>query len=311
MVESESEQPISPPDERHTSADSSSLDLSPFRTLSRRHRRILAVLIPLAVVAIVYAVEFNRRHEEVQRLVNEIKNSGGEVYMKSPLYYRLFARMRDHLTFPETMVFLQGDRIDDEWLRQRDDLAVLDIDILSVAQSPLSGRELARLVQKHSLKQLTTSFLADSDLVAVALSDSKSLRCAGFGDSDLTDAGLRTLPLENLNVVDVGNSAVTPDGLQELNRCRQLNALWLDGRQFDDSIADILHKKQVHYLSLEGESVTDEDLRLVARMDIRRIELAGTSVTQDGVADLQVALPNCQIRIYEDPDPPHEESTSD
>jgi hypothetical protein len=160
----------------------------------------------------------------------------------------------------------------------------------------------ARLVDKHPIQTLQAHGVAQSDLIAKALSTSTSLQVANFSYADLTDGGFRMLPLELLEGVSVAESAVTSNGLEELRRCRQLNWAELDGQQFDESVAGLLcGQLKVKILSLSGDKVTDEDLAQIHGTALLRVVLNDTAVTPQGIATLRRTLSKCQFRVYNSP----------
>jgi hypothetical protein len=75
--------------------------------------------------------------------------------------------------------------------------------------------------------------------------------------------------------------------------------VWLDGRQFDDSVGELLRRqKQIWFLSLAGNDVTDTHLARMHGMSVQRVELTDTSVTSAGIEALKESLPDCQVRVY-------------
>lgn len=290
-----------PPYDRHgLSVATSTLHPQPFRMLSPLHRRILAVLAPLAVVAVVWAYEFDQRNQEVQRLVNEITNAGGYVMLETPLWRKYLARWRGHLFYRWTWVCIHGTAIDDEWLRERDYLTAFNIDFLAIGDCSVTVEGVAGLIERHSIEDIIVPNFHDCDAIAASLGAEKSLCGVSFSDTDLSDAGFRQLPLEQLTVISVEGTRVTPRGLLELKRCRRLSRVSLDGRQFDDAVAELLgEQRQIDHLCLFGEVVSDDHLAQIEEMNVRRVELTGTCVTQEGIAALRIALPKCQIRIYD------------
>jgi hypothetical protein len=279
------------------------LDMPLFRTLTPRHRRVLAGLIALAVMAVVCTAEFIRQRHEFLSLAAEIRDAGGAIYAGSPLYERLIARWSNSFPLDETMVGLDGDRIDGDWLRRHDNLNGLTIEVLYVGDCPLSGPEVALLIEQHPITFLSVGSIPNSDVIARALGTSKSLQGALFWDSDLTNSGFCLLPLEILERVDVPGTAVTSKGLKELRRCRKLEEIPIDGRQFDESVAKLIcGQLQISKLSLRGKDVTDDHLARIYGMSLRSVVLRETSVTQQGIAALKKSLPKCQIRVYNRPE---------
>ncbi|MBL8848576.1 MAG: hypothetical protein JNG89_02790 [Planctomycetaceae bacterium] len=301
-----------PPDERRVSGASSSLVISPLRTLSPLHRRFVYFLIVSSAITAVWTIEFIRQRQAVLNLAAEVTNAGGSVQLKATLFQRLYARWRNYLAYRDTHVSLTGDMIDGEWLLQHDDLEPLSVDVLLVKDSRLRGPEVARLIERHPIHHLSVENVPDCDAIAQALSASTTLQIASFDDSDLTDAGLRLLPLEDLYVIAVADSQVTPQGLQALARCRELTQIWLDGRQFDESVVDLIRgQEHLTMLFLKGEEITDAHLAWIERMNLRCVEFTDTSVTPEGIAALRAKLMNCRVRIWTSRIPPPDAKPSE
>lgn len=64
----------------------------------------------------------------------------------------------------------------------------------------------------------------------------------------------------------------------------------------DEGLADLLRLSRVDSLDLHGQPITDAGLLHVMRLrKLRRLNIKETQVTAKGAADLQQALPNCDI----------------
>lgn len=271
-----------------------------FQTLTPRHRRFLAVLVVLFVSAAVWILEFGQRRMRVNSLIAEITASGGIVSIRAPLWQQYVASWRGQVVLtPMTHVVLRGQAFDDRWLREHDDLAALEIDFLMIDNCPMTAAGLSGVVSRHPIEFFWVENVQDCDAVAALLAGKRSLVCVSFDGTDLSDAGFRQLPLEELAVVSVQGTRVTPTGLQELKRCRRLGQLWLDGRQFDDRVAEVLRfQSQDFCLFLAGKDVTDAHLARLHGMPIWRVELNDTTVTSEAIASLKESLPDCQVRVY-------------
>ncbi len=96
------------------------------------------------------------------------------------------------------------------------------------------------------------------------------------GSKDLTDNGLKYFAsLKHLKSLALCYSNVTDAGLKRLSALHQLGWLWLTGTQVTD--AGLQHLKTLDHLEM--------------------LILNETQVTKGGVADLQKALPHCQIEF--------------
>jgi hypothetical protein len=118
---------------------------------------------------------------------------------------------------------------------------------------------------------LSAADVQHADEVAAALGTKRQLWLLHLGESDLSDAGFRRLPLENLRELDVAGSNVTPGALADLSRCRQLTGLTIDGHQFTAEFAEQLRRLPYLKLTLRGSSVTDEHVRAHHRLPLGEV----------------------------------------
>jgi hypothetical protein len=66
----------------------------------------------------------------------------------------------------------------------------------------------------------------------------------------------------------------------------------------DDQLADLAGSKQLRILWLSGTNVGDEGIEhLKALRSLQIVHLTNTQVTREGAAELERALPRCQITI--------------
>src|SRR6516162_4962276 len=133
-------------------------------------------------------------------------------------------------------------------------------------------KELAGLKQLETLN-LTSTQISDSGLKD--LTELSQLRCLDLGETRITDVGLSALAgLNQLQTLDLSETQISDAGLKELAGLKQLQWLELeDTRVSDDSLNELAGLKQLEFLSLHG-----------------------TRVTSKGVAELQKALPKCEIK---------------
>jgi len=261
-------------------------------------RRLVTIGAVIVAAGVLLAAETHRRQARLNRLIEEITASDGFVMVETPHWLRYVSSWRRHMWMPKTQVCLSGPTFDDHWLREHDDLAALEIDDLMLDHCSMTADGLRGVISRHPIQYFAAYSIADCDSIAALLSDKRSLSCARFSKTDLSDAGLRSLPLETLVVVPVDGTRVTPGGLGELRRCRQLNSVSLDGSQFDDSVAELLASADRYFvLCLVGRDVTDGHLKRVHAMNNGHVWLTDTSVTAQGVAALKAARPDCRVRI--------------
>ncbi len=116
----------------------------------------------------------------------------------------------------------------------------------------------------------------------------------------VTDAGLPALAeLPNLRVLHLGNTRITDAGMADLAELTQLEWLSLQNTPITDAgLQELAELTNLQSLYLEGTQVTDAGLTVFAEMEsLRILDLYNTQVTDDGVAELQAALPECEIRL--------------
>jgi hypothetical protein len=262
-------------------------------------RRGIIVLLVIAVLVTGMFLEIVRRNESRKRLVAEIKAAGGPVDLGSPPLDRLIRRLR-HAPYNGTSVTLVGPTFDGKWLQERDNLAGLDIDNLILQDSPLSDAELAALLDEHPITYLWAENFSLNTQGVAALARNKTLRLLYVPGSDLEDTGFAALPLEQLTEIHVANTRVTAKGLLAVKRCRQLDSVFLDGKQFDREVAAVLHElENLDLVGFVGPTVTDDDAALAQKLTrIERMNLIDTSVTAEAVDALKKALPECDVDAW-------------
>jgi hypothetical protein len=127
------------------------------------------------------------------------------------------------------------------------------------------------------------------ELVTLSLSGER------IGDMGLRKLG--TLPaLENLFLVE---TSVGDAGLAELRWFPRLAVLQLyETKVTDEGLRNLAEENQeLVELSLVGCRITDQGLEAIAQLkQLKLLALDRTGVTAAGVAGLQIALPECEIR---------------
>jgi hypothetical protein len=88
------------------------------------------------------------------------------------------------------------------------------------------------------------------------------------------------------------------EDLDQLCEIRRLAVLSFPGRQVsDDGLRTVSELRGLILLGLDGASISDSGLRNLEKMStLRGLYLRGCpNVTEEGVAQLQKALPNCKV----------------
>jgi len=149
---------------------------------------------------------------------------------------------------------------------------------LMLSHTSVDDAGLAHLKQLTALRDLCLDGTAVTDSGLSHLRDLTSLGGLALDETQITSAGIRHLEgLHDLFWITLSSTKIHDDGLQYLRSMRRLESLDLDYTNVTDSALE-------HLTGL----TTLTELRLV-----------GTKVTPNGVAKLQVALPNCKTVLAE------------
>lgn len=261
-------------------------------TQHRRRKRwfLLAALLLASIFTIGHRL---RQDAHQRRLIAEIRAAGGKVRDSRSLLSRI-RHWYEYDIFPKNLrtVNLEGGNIDHAWLRDHDWLSGMDIQALFVDDG-IAEPDLIRLIQTHPLREFYGNGLQMTDGVANALAGKRRLQRLGPTNCRLTDDQFARLPLEQFDDLSLVGTEVTPNGLQQLRRCKSLNTISLDGTQFTGETADVLASlRTVTDVSLSGGEVTDVHLDWVLRITtLRGIRLNNTNATQQACATLEADLP--------------------
>lgn len=268
-----------------------------------RSRRIvsrvaIAALFLLPVVVLVGLARL--RQERAQHLAIEIRAKGGQAFLPPSVFENVRSWWSDDFwQNSDTFVALQSAELDGVWLRNHDFLADLSISNLQVFG--VDPSDVALLVEVHAVKRFSAPMYEGVDSLVPVLAAETELAELKLSSSDLTDSGFRALPLEQLQSLDIEGAKVTPEGLDELRRCRQLEWLTLDGIQFDEAVARTLTSVvSLDRLELIGPDVTDQHCRLLPQLNhVSEVVFYGHSVTPAGLSELRSQMPNCRITVDE------------
>jgi internalin A len=113
------------------------------------------------------------------------------------------------------------------------------------------------------------------------------------GDADLTELS----GLQHLQTLDLGSTDVADAGLKWLAGLQQLKELYLNITKVSDAgLKELASLKQLEYLRLSDTKIGDSGLKALAGLQqLQYLELDRTQVTKKGVAELQKALPKCDV----------------
>lgn len=289
---------LSPPSDTRERGDneirSSRQEMTP------RHKKGLLVVAGCCVVLGALGVALEIRHaQRIRDAVIEIRWFGGYVY-PAPL-------MRDqpsmlgqlkawwdtaaHFKTRQTVHFYDDPCVDSAWLRSQDYLSALSISKLELDCSAVQADDVSRLIEQHSPEKLFVEHLRNADEIVDALAADPHIKELYICESDLADAGLQQLPLEQLTHLGISGTQVTADGLRELRRGIRIRLLRIDGQQFNGTGTEVVRSLPVlSTLELNGASVTDEHLQPLHGFDqLKVVDLINTSVTAGGYNELSRA----------------------
>jgi hypothetical protein len=139
--------------------------------------------------------------------------------------------------------------------------------------------------------------LTDGDIRAVA--GLKQLQVLDLTWTNISDAGLKELAgLPHLRELSLGSTKISDAGLKELAGFKQLQVLVLSGTPISDAgLKELAGLKQLRVLGVGSTPISDAGLKELAGLQqLRYLDLCfNFDVTHQGVAELQKALPACEI----------------
>ncbi len=102
-------------------------------------------------------------------------------------------------------------------------------------------------------------------------------------------------------VLILGGTKITDDGLKNLVGLTRLNALWLaDTKITDDGLKHLRMLRNMRWLDLHGTKIQGPGLQhLDGLIMLRRLELTSTAVKETGINRLLRVLPACEV-IHDD-----------
>ena len=202
---------------------------------------------------------------------------------------------------------------------------VASIHYLDLAYTPVTDTGLTHLSGLTNLSVLRLGSMKVGDAGMAHLRNLTRVRQLTLFNTRVGDAGLEHLKnLTALTYLDLSVTQVTDAGLPALARFSKLEHLELNGlpKVSDAGLAHLKHLTNltelqcattsvgdaglVHLkdltklalLSLSGTQVTDAGLEHLKNLDrLKELDLYDTRVTATGAAELQKALPKCQIRF--------------
>jgi hypothetical protein len=172
---------------------------------------------------------------------------------------------------------------------------------LSLTDETVTDAGLAYLRDLPAIKELdlsSASGVTDAGLIDIARL--KGLEQLVLDGTSVTGNGIVHLQaLPKLKLLYLRNTPMTDAGLSYLNGVSGLQNLHLDGTGITDAgLGCISGLSDLSELSLQQTAVTDAGLIHLRLPKLRLLAVSKTSVTIEGAAQLQAALPNCQVNGY-------------
>lgn len=264
---------------------------------------IALVLLPISLYLLVTGVNDLRERE----LVSEIEAGHGTVVRETSEWDRWMGEMVDaksgirmYRSTDGAIVRLDGNVFDNVWIRDHDYLKALPISTLTLNKANISGTDLAQLVGSHPLRELYAAEVEVSPEVLEGILQQQRLKLLHLRGCKFEDQQFVRLPLEQMEQIYIEQTQVTPQGLQDLQRCSRLSYLGIDGHQLNDGTATLLAAMpNLRMLNVVGAEVTDAHIRRLHGMQqLNQVMLVQTSATAEGMAALRSSIPGCIVLAY-------------
>jgi hypothetical protein len=195
---------------------------------------------------------------------------------------------------------------------------------LSLKQLPIDDERLARLPDFPLLQYLGLDGTRVGDEGLKTLARYPHLQVLWLDNTPITDAGLaHLLPLTKLRTLYLPSTNTAGPGLAELRALPSLTSLSLKGVKLsrdslkhvaqleqleslgldmtnvnDDQLADLSGLSRIRVLWLSGTPIGDPGIHnLKSLHSLQMLHLTDTQVTPDGAAEIQRALPGCQLML--------------
>lgn len=270
-----------------------------------RRRKLAIVVVAVAGLAAILIV--GDRYIEGRRraaLLRDIVQAGGAATFSGgsggavDALLAIFGDRQVRRGDPRCDVLLRGSRFNDQWLADHDDLQGLPIKSLLIEETQLSPEGACRLIEAHQIDTINAPGLPLTDEHLRRAAAHSTLRFLNLNRTNLTDAALSRLQPDELLVLYVGGTQVTPAGLATLRGAPRLLALGIDGRQFTPELVDMLDTlPRLQNLVLTGPEITDAHLsRVVGMSQIKLLLLERTSVTPAAAAAFREQRSDCRLQ---------------
>jgi hypothetical protein len=169
---------------------------------------------------------------------------------------------------------------------------------LSLGGTPITDAGLEHLKGLTKLEALSLSRTHVTDAGMKHLREMTELKGLWLDGTQVTDAGLEHLrELSKLEYLYLSRTGIADAGLKHLQELANLQYLDLTQTEVGDADLEHLERLPQQTLILSDTKVTDDGLRhLQTLTSPGNLYILRTHVTDKGVAKLQQAWPNCEIR---------------
>jgi hypothetical protein len=144
--------------------------------------------------------------------------------------------------------------------------------------------------------------VSDEQLAGLKALKDVPLRDLTVASARMSDAGMAHIAkLSSVRYLYLSACGqVTDEGLAHLKKMADLEQLWVTANTqiTDEGMNSLAELKKLRWLSLSGcKRVTDAGARELKKLSgLKFVFFGGTGVTDAGVADLQKALPQCEVK---------------
>lgn len=173
-----------------------------------------------------------------------------------------------------------------------------DLQYLGLDGTRIGNEGLKKVASYRQLQVLWLDNTAVTDAGLIYLQSLTSLRTLYLPGTSTAGPGLAELRhLPSLMSLSLKGVKLTSDSLKHVAQLEQLESLGLDQTNVtDDQLAALAGLARLRIVWLSGTQVSDaavEHLKAIRSLEV--VHLSDTQVSSEGAAELQHALPNCQV----------------
>lgn len=168
----------------------------------------------------------------------------------------------------------------------------------------IRDEDLPPIERLGSIRHLWFDETRVTDAVMPRIGRLHRLESLGLTRTALTDKGVHELArLRNLKFLSIAKTEVSDAGMREVARLKNLEILFAGtwGRPANESVSDtgvacLSELPRLSILGLEGYGITDRSIETLKKMkSLQTVNFSSTAVSQQGVDELTLALPGCEV----------------